>query len=150
MGDNVFKCIYDDEKRSRSTSAHLSNRADGRLSRQILGGVLPVKTSAVKSTHSPTRSTPDAAWPTTDESSALQVFKADQVPEGRPSGALPICRNSSGEYIPLDPNPAISISSFFLPQTIPPDPWIPLSFLGEEKLQVQSAELNSTDLDFRA
>ncbi|KAF9643913.1 hypothetical protein BDM02DRAFT_3132089 [Thelephora ganbajun] len=49
-----------------------------------------------------------------------------------------------------DANPSISIFSSFLPPTIPLEPWIPLSFLGEDKLQVQMSDVDATDLDMRS
>ena len=89
----------------------------------------------------------DATWVVTDEPAAQQVFVADQVPHGE----LILIRGDLLEQrVPLDTSKStFTIPSSFLP-TIPPEPWIPLSFLGEEKLQVQVSDTAATDLDMKS
>ena len=115
----------------------------------------------VSSTHSsiddvlfPTKLNPlpssDATGVMTSRSSTLQVFEANQVPHEPPSGLVLVRRNSFEQRIPPDINPSISIASSFLPPTIPPEPQIPLSFLGDDRLQVQISDTEATDLDMRS
>ena len=86
----------------------------------------------------------------THKPSALQTFGPDQgqVPRARSSELVRVHKNSSGRVFP-DSNPPISVISSFLLSKIPPEPQIPLSFLGEEKLQVQTSETPATDLDMK-
>jgi len=77
------------------------------------------------------------------------VPTGDRIPPRTSSGLVLVRRNSLGQRISLDSNPSISIASSFIPPIIPPEPRIPLSFLGEEKLQVQYSETEATDLDLR-
>ncbi|KAF9643480.1 hypothetical protein BDM02DRAFT_3191569 [Thelephora ganbajun] len=120
---SASECAYDDQRRPYSTGIYSLYNAKRHLSGRQLTGADHV----------------------TDEPSALQ-----QVPHGRPSGLVVVRRNSFEQRISIDTNPSISIlSSFFLP-TIPPEPWIPLSFLGEDKLQVQVSDVDATDLDMRS
>jgi len=78
----------------------------------------------------------------------MRTLEADHVPHGHSSGLALVRRKSFEQDIPWDSNPSISIFSSFSPSIIPPEPWIPLSFLGEERLQVQFSEV--TDLDMRS
>ena len=151
----IPQCVYNDEKHPRPADIRLLRGTDVHPLGQHLGDADPVDVSTAISTRSPPRlmSIP-SAWigMMTYEPSALQVsrtFKVDQIPHEHSLGLGPVRRNSFDQRILLDSNPPISISSF-LPQTIPPEPWIsPLSFIGEEKLQVQFSEINATDLDMR-
>lgn len=131
-----------------------SHSADGHLSGQRLGDTGPAEISNVTPAHLPAElnpipSTSDATRAATYAPSVLRVFKADRVPRGRSLGLALIRRNSLERRVSLDLNPSISIVSSFLLPTIPPELRIPLSFLGEEKLQVQFSETDATDLDMR-
>ena len=86
----------------------------------------------------------------TYETSAPQTFKAIRVPRGRPSGLALIRRNPFGRSIALDLNTSAHTDLSFVVPTIPPELRIPLSFLGEERLQVQFSETEATDLDMRS
>jgi len=77
-------------------------------------------------------------------SAAPRTLKDENAP-----GLIIVRRNPFEQRISLDSNPSISIISSFLRPTIPSEPWIPLSFLGEEKLQVQFCEAGATDLDMK-
>ena len=92
----------------------------------------------------------DATGVVVNKLSTLQVFEADHVPHERSSGLVLVRRNSFEQHVPLDVNPSISIASFFLPRTITPELRIPLSFLGDERLQVQLSDTEATDLDMRS
>ena len=92
----------------------------------------------------------------TDPDMALKVIlaaprtlnlKDEKVP--CPPGLTIVRRNPFEQRISLDSNPSVSIISSFLHPTIPSEPWIPLSFLGEEKLQVHFCEAGATDLDMK-
>ena len=125
---------------------------DGPLSGQPLGSAGPVEIPTIISTHQPdpTPSTSNTTREVGCEPPVPRVFTADQVPRGTSSGLVLVRRNSFGQRIALDSNPSISIASSFIPPTIPPEPWIPLSFLGEDKLRVQYSETEATDLDLRS
>ena len=71
------------------------------------------------------------------------MLETDHVRHGYPSRLGP----ARGNSFENDISPSISIISSFLPPRIPPEPRIPLSFLGEENLQVSDA--STTDLDMR-
>jgi len=81
------------------------------------------------------------------KSTTLRALKAKKVP--RPPELALVRRNSFEQTVSPHPNPSISIISSFLRPTIPPEPWIPLSFLGEDKLQVRFHESGATDLDMK-
>jgi hypothetical protein len=154
LANSISECVYDDEKRSHPAGIYLKRRTDGHLSGQHLGGADPVEIPTVISTHSPAESNPipstsNATRVVTYEPSSPQAFRADQVPHGHSSGVVLARRNSFERQIPLDSNPSISIFSSFLPSTIPPELRIPLSFLGGERLQVQTFEIDAIDLDMR-
>ena len=91
-------------------------------------------------------STSDATQATAYELTALQTFEAVQVPRGH--SLVPFRSNSPQQHLPSDTNPTVSIISSFLPPEIPPELQIPLSFLGEERLQVSDAY--TTDIDMRS
>lgn len=78
---------------------------------------------------------------------APRTLTAEEAP--RRPGLILVRRNSFERSISLDSNPSISIISSFLHPIIPSEPWIPLSFLGEERLQVQFHETGATDLDMK-
>jgi hypothetical protein len=101
----------------------------------------PAKSDLISSTSS------SAAWVGTDEPVAPQVFGADQVPHGE---LVLVRRNPREQCVPLDESPSVFTVPSFPLQTIPPELWIPLSFLGEEKLQVQISDMAATDLDMRS
>ena len=138
-------CIYDNETRPEPREIYPSSSTAGHLS-----GVVPVEalvTVADLLADLPP-STSGATRILTCESPALQVLEADRVLPGRPSKLVPVHRSSSERHLSLDTNePSISIITSFLLPRIPPEPWIPLSFLGEERLQVSDAA--TTDLDMR-
>ncbi|KAF9642098.1 hypothetical protein BDM02DRAFT_3193922 [Thelephora ganbajun] len=73
-----------------------------------------------------------------------------KVSHNRPPGPVTARRNPLGQCISIDTNPSISIFSSLLHSTTPPEPWIPLSFLEEDKLQVQIPDVDATDLDMRS
>ena len=146
----ITECAHDGENDPQSWGGYPLYGSDGHISRP--GGAEPVKVPAVISAHSPSR--PNLIPPTTDstrvvtyEPPAPRVYKADHVLHGRSPGLSLAHGNPFKRRISLDSSPSIStISSFWLP-TVPPEPRIPLSFLGEERLQVQFSETDATDLD---
>ena len=128
------------------------HRTDDSLSRQDPGSAHPVDTPIVISIHPPdkripTTPTSDATGTVTNELSAAQVSECDQG--GRSSGLARVYKNSPGRHASPDSNPFICVIPSFLPSEIPPESQTPLSFLGEEKLQVQTSEIAATDLDMR-
>jgi hypothetical protein len=156
---SVSECVYDDEKHLQQTSMCSSRRADDRLSRQPTGPDL-VEAPIATPSHSPSDGAPtdappparlnlipsissDASRVVTNEPAIQQVFGADQVPHGQ---LVLIRRDPLEPCVPLDTSPSASaVSSCFLP-TIPPELRMTLSFLGEEKLQVQLSETDAADL----
>jgi hypothetical protein len=119
LAKSASECVYNAEKCTQSV-------VDG-----VFAGVLPpAKLKLINSTSDPTLLV-------TDELSALQVFKVDRVPQGH----LYEPRISPGTNLHL------SVISSFLPPTISPEPWVPLSFQGGEKLQVQISDTAASDLD---
>ena len=77
----------------------------------------------------------------TNESAAQQVFGAGQV---SPGGLVLVRKDPLGQRVSPDTSPSTFAVPFF-PSTIPPEPRISLSFLGE-KLQVQISEAAATVL----
>ena len=147
-------CVYDDEKNPQSVGVYPSHGTDDHVSGQNRGGAELVDTPTVVPARStaepnPVLSTSYATHVVTHGLSALQTFNARQVPHGRSSGFV-VRRNSFKPYVSLDSDPSISFISSFLHPAIPPEPRIPLSFLGKEKLQVQTSETVTTDLDMRS
>ena len=131
------------------------HRTHGHPSGQDPGGAHPVDILAVASTHPPAKQTqiPPTSGAT---GAATQGSPAPQPPEtdqdqgcSRPSRLVRVRRNSPGRYPAPDLNPSISIISSFPPPKIPRGPKVPLSFLGGERLQVQTSEINVTELDTR-
>ena len=119
-----------------------------------LEDVDPAEIPTVISTHSPIElntitSTSNPIRAVVRESPALQVFKADQVPCGRSSRPTLTHGNSFERRNFLDSNSSISVIPSFLLPTIRPAPRIPLSFLGEENLRVQSSQTDVTNLDMK-
>jgi hypothetical protein len=160
MAKTVSKCIYDNEECPQPAGMYSSCRADGHLSGQRPTGPDPLEILTATPSHSPSDgvfgdvpspakldripfTSSDATWVATNEPDAQQVFGADQVPHGE----LVLARRDPLErYVSLDTNTStFTVSSFFLP-TIPPELWVPFSFLGEERLQVQFSETATTDL----
>jgi hypothetical protein len=156
MTKTVSECVYHSERRPQTDGTYFSHWADGRLlpggsgsaeirtaapSHPLIDGVSGAKLDRIPSTSS------DASWAVTNEPAAQHVFGTDQVPHGE----LVLVRGDPLEQrAPLDTSKAtFTIPSSFLP-TIPPEPWIPLSFLGEEKLQVQVSDTAATDLDMKS
>ena len=161
MTKTVSECVYHSERRAQTAGTYFSHWADGRQlpggsdsaeirtaasSHPLIDGVSggapsPVKLDRIPSTFS------DATWAVTNEPAAQQVFGTDQVPHGE----LILIRGDPLEQrLPLDTSKStFTIPSSCLP-TIPPEPWIPLSFLGEEKLQVQVSDTAATDLDMKS
>ena len=92
-------------------------------------------------------STPDAAWVVTNKPVPLQAFGADQVLHEE---LVLVCRGPLEQRVPLGTNP----STFTIPSSfrskIPRELWMSLSFLEEEKLQVQHSETTATDLTMTA
>ena len=134
------ECVYDGTY-PQSVGTRHSHNPDG---------LLPGKRLGSDSVEIPTViSTFDANRAQVHQPATLRVSKlrADQAP--RPPGLVLVRRNSFEQRISLDSNPSISIVSSFMPPTIPPEPWIPLSFLEEERLQVQFHEADATDSDMK-
>ena len=131
-----------------------SHNTDGHPSGQDLGSADPLKVPPLISTGlparlSPTPSTSDATRVVTYKLSAPQVFEADQVLYGHPSGRALVHGSAFEQPISLGSDPVVYTPSSFPLLTNPPELRIPLSFLGEEKLQVQFSEIDVTDLDMR-
>lgn len=155
---NISECIYDSEKHPQSAGVYPVHRADGHPSGQEPGGASPIKTPAVTPTDLPVEQnlippTSDAIEVATHDSSALQTPEGgqDQIPHVRSSGLVrvQVRGNSSGLHVSPDSSLSISAILPFLFSKIPPEPRIPLSFLGGEKLQIQTSEAAATDLDMR-
>jgi len=151
--DSTSKCIYNDEDTELEGTVPLFGTNNSITLGQRTESVDPVEVPTTTSTYplaplDPTPST-DTTRVVTDGPPDLGVFAVDGVPHGPSSGLVLVCRNKFGQRISLDSNPSISIASFFIPPTIPPEPWISLSSVGEEKLQVQVSETDVTDLDLR-
>ena len=149
----IPECAHDGEKDPRSWGGYPLHGIDGHIS--LFGGAEPVKVPAVISTHPPSRlslvpSTSDPTRVVTCESSAVQVFKAGHVPHERSSGLAFARRNSFKRRVSLYSHQSTPIILSFPLPTIPLEPWIPLSFLGEERLRVQFSEVDATDLDMRS
>ena len=90
----------------------------------------------------------DAMWAATNEPAAQQhAFGANRIPRGELVFAR---RNQLGQRVSLDTSSSISTVPSFSLLTIPPEQWIPLSFLGEERLQAQFSEAAATDLDMKS
>ena len=156
----VSKCVYDNEECPQPASVYSSHKVDGYLSGQRLTGPDPLEILTPTPSHSssdgvfgdvssPTKSDqtpfipPDATLVAPNEPDDQHVSGANQVPYGE---LVLAHRNPLGRYVPLDTNTStFTVSSFFLP-TIPPELWVPFSFLGEERLQVQFSEAAAADL----
>jgi len=83
-------------------------------------------------------------WLVADEPCA-----SHQAPQSCSPGPVPIRGNSPELRISQDTTSPIDIISS-LPPIISPEPWIPLSFLAPEKLQVQISDDDVSDLDMRS
>ena len=139
---STSECVYNDDEDPESAGACPLRSTDGYLSEQHLRGAGPIEIPKIISPHSSTELnlTPSTSGATS------QIL----VSYERPSRLLPAHKTSSGQRTSLDLNPSISVVSSFLPPTIPPEPRIPLSFLREERLQVQFSETGATDQDLRS
>jgi hypothetical protein len=150
------ECVYNKEKRSQPAGTYPSHVANGRLPEQRSGGPDPVKIPTAPPCHSlsdgvfadvssPTKldripsTSSDATW-------VVTKFESDQAPHEE---LVLVHRDPSEQYLSLDATSPVFTVPFFFLQTIPPEPWIPLSFLGEEKLRVQSSDTAATDLDMK-
>jgi hypothetical protein len=158
MAKTVSACVYDDEKCLEPTSMYPSYRTDGRSSGERPADLDPVEIPIAAASHPPSDVPPpaelypipsasDATWIVTDELAAQQVFGVDRVPHGE----LVLARRNLFEQRVL---PYTSRSTFTAPSfplsIIPPELWMPLLNLGEEKLQVQISDTAATELDMRS
>ena len=146
IAESIPESVYDGESDSQPGVIHLSEYRPEDED--------PVEVPIVISTHAspkpkPAPITSDATQVVAYQPSALRMIKVDHVPHGPPQGLVSVRRNRYplGRCTSLDSNQSISIISSFPPPTIPPEPRIPLSFLGKENLQVQFSETDATDLD---
>ena len=140
-------------RKIQSVSMYPLHGTDDHVSGQNRGGAELVDTLTVMPTRSttelnPVSSTSYMTHVVTHGLPALQTSNAHQVPHGHSSGIV-VCKNLFKRYFSLDSDPSISFVSFFPHLTIPPKPQIPPSFLGKEKLQVQTSKTVTTDLDMR-
>jgi len=158
-------CSPDPDTPDGLVSPTLQARSNSEMQRQ-LGGVDPVDIYTVVSAHPsidgmfvhpllPAKlklisSTPDYTWLVTNEPSTLRAVEVDKVLNGPSSGLARVRRSSFGRRVPLGTNPSISVLSSFLLPAIPPELRIPLSFLGEERLQVQISDATATDMDMKS
>jgi len=143
----------------------LQERSNSEM-RWQLGGVDPVDIHTITSTHPPIDgvfadllslamlklipSTSDTTWLAINETSALQSFKIDRVLDGHSSGLVWVRRNLSGCHVPLGTDPSVWVLSSFLLPAMPPELRIPLSHLGEDRLQVQISDSAATDMDMKS
>ena len=119
------------------------------------GGADLVEIPAVIFAHSPTKwnltpPTSNAMRVATYDSPTLHKFKAIRVPDGRSSGLALVHKIPFEQRIPLDSNSPFPIVPPLKFKITPPEPRIPLSFLGEERLQVQFSETEATDQDMKS
>ena len=133
LADSTSACIYDDEEGPQWGGIVPSLSSDDPILGQLLGKVDAAEIPTTMPTHlaaplGPTPST-DTTRMMADEPPDLWVFMVGRVPPGPSSGFVLVPGNSFGRRISLDSNPSISIASSFIPPTIPPEPWISLSFL---------------------
>ena len=155
LANTISACTYDNEEDPQSDSEGVLRppSTDSLASGQHIGGANPVEIPTVVTTYLPARL--DSPTPTattrevTDEPLVLRMHAAGRVPHGPSSGLVLARRNSSGRCNSLDSNPSIFTPSSISPPTIPPEPWMPLSFLGKEQLQVQFSVTEVIDLDLR-
>ena len=149
-------CTYDDEQGPYPVGVRPLHSADSRLPGSQLGDADPVEISTPSTDGvftdmlSPARLNlirfvPDSTWVVTDGPSASQ-----QVPHSHSSGLVLVHRNSNSPEQCISPDTSPSIHTIFLPPTIPPEPWVPLPFLGAEKSQIQISDIDATDLDMRS
>ena len=153
----MSECVYDNEKHPQLAGVYPVHHADSHPSGQDPGGAHPIDIPAVTSTHPPAKqnpipSTSGDTGAATRESSAPQLFEADQdqAPHARSSRLVHVRRDTLGRHAYPDSNPPISvISSCPLPK-IPRELKVPLSSFGGERFQVQTCEIDVTELDTRA
>lgn len=135
MARSTSECIYDEEE-------------DGHLPGLLIGIADPDVPTHLPFELNPTPST-SGTTRVTYESAALRVSKANQIPQGHSWELALAYGNAFKQSTSWDSSPSISIISSLLPPTIPPEPWISLSFLGEERFQVQPSKTDSTVLDMK-
>jgi len=126
---SISECVYDDDEY-------------GYLLGQHIGGAGPAVLNQIPSTFGATRVT-------TNEPAGFIKFEANQIPPRHSPGLALVRGNSFKQRISLDSSPFVSIVSSFPPPTIPPEPWISLSFQGEDRFQVQFSKIDATDLDMK-
>ena len=161
--NTVSECVYNKEKRSQPAGTYPPHVANGHQPEQRSGDLGPVEIPTAPPSHSlsdgafadvssPTKldripsTSSDATWVVTNFPTSHQVFGSDQAPHEE---LVLVHRDPSEQYLSLDASsPVFTVLSSFL-QTIPPEPRIPLSFLGEERLRVQSSDTAATDLDMK-
>jgi hypothetical protein len=145
VAKTVSECVYDNEKgpkpgqRSRGpgpvevpTATHYHS-SSGSVFADVASLAELDRTLSIPS---------DATWAVTNEPAAQRVFRAHRVPHGELVFAR---RNQLGQRVSPDTSPSIfAVPSFS--STITPEPWIPLSFLEGEKLQVQISDAATTEL----
>ena len=154
MAERISECVY--QEGPQSAGIHPSHSTDDRQSERHFGDEDPFETPTVTSIDSPAElnPTPSTHYVTPaagSEPPVLQpAFETDRVSHRHSLGLALVRINSPEQRILLDSSPSISAFSSLLPPTIPPEPWISLSFLGEEKIQVQLSETDVTDLDMRS
>jgi len=165
LSKSTLDCVYDDEKDPQLADAYPLLNPGGHKAGRHFGSADPVGISTIKPAHAPINSvfsevpSPnkrklthfayDSTWLAADESHALRASSVDQDPHSRSSGHVLVRRNSIEKHTSPDIHSFIPVSSIWFP-TIPPEPWIPLSFQGGEKLQVQISEVAASDLDMRS
>jgi len=147
LAERISECVYHDQENPQSADIRSSQGTEDHQDPLSVPTIISIGSPAELS---PITSTFDVTRAVGYEPTVPRTFEVDQAQHGHSSGLSLVRRNSFERDIPWDSNPSISIFSSFLPSEIPPQPWIPLSFLGEEKLQVQFSEIDATDLDMRS
>jgi len=157
LAERISECVYHDQENPQPADTRSSHGTEDHQSGRRFGGVAQLKIHTIISICSPaelssTTSPSDITQAVGYEPTVLRTPEVDQAQHGHSSGLSLVCRNLFEQNIPWDSNLSISIFSSFpsLSSVIPPQPWIPLSFLGDEKLQVQFSEIDATDLDMRS
>ena len=142
-------CIYDDEQGSYPASVRPLHSADGRLPGRQLGGADPVEISTPSPTDGVSADTPSPAkfnltCPAPDSTCVVTdgPFASERVPHSRSSGPVLVHRNSNSPERCISPDTSPPIHTIFLPPIITSEPWIPLSFLGAEKLQIRISDID--------
>ena len=131
LAKSISECVYDDDEECYPPGQHFGGPGTAGLNQ------IP--------------STSGAPRVVTDEPPTLRALKINQISqrEERSRGLALVHRNPLKRHTSLDSNPTISIISSFLSPTIPPEPWISLSSLAEERFQVQFSKTDATDFDMK-